>query len=112
MFADPDDPTIVEVNWYGSRPQAGIRRPMPRRRGARLHDEFPDATRTAMIDGWVAAVTIGGMTRAQFDDAIDGAVKGGLLNADEAEAARSGQRSSRRMSRSSDRRPFGAITEK
>jgi hypothetical protein len=88
VFADPDDPTILEVNWYAFEAAGGNPPPDAASTKARLHDEFPDATRTAMIDGWVAAVTIGGMTRAQFDDAIDGALKGGLLDAGEAEAAR------------------------
>ena len=88
VFADPDDPTIVEVNWYGFEAAGANPPPDAAATKARLHDEFPDATRSAMIDGWVAAVVAGGMSRAQFDDAINGAVKGGLLNTDEGDAAR------------------------
>jgi hypothetical protein len=88
VFADPDDPTIVEVNWYAFEAEGGNPPPDAAVTKARLHDEFPDASRTAMIEGWVTAVQMGGMTSAQFDDAIDGALKGGLLDADEADAAR------------------------
>ena len=88
MFADPDDPTIVEVNWYGFEAAGGNPPPDAATSKTRLHDQFPAESRTMMIDGWVTAVEMGGMTREQFDDAIDGALNGGLLGADEAASAR------------------------
>ena len=88
VFADPDDPTIVEVNWYAFEAAGGNPPPDAAATKARLHDDFPAESRNLMIDGWVTAVEMGGMSRAQFDDALDGAVKGGLVNADEAAAAR------------------------
>jgi hypothetical protein len=88
VFADPDDPTIVEVNWYAFEAAGGNPPPDAATTKARMHDEFPAASRNMMTDGWVTAVQMGGMTRAQFDDAIDGAVWGGLLDGDEAAAAR------------------------
>lgn len=48
----------------------------------------PDASRQQMVTGWVSAAKGGQTTRAQFDEAIDGAVKGGLLTDAEADAAR------------------------
>jgi len=88
VFADPDDPTIVEVNWDAFEAAGGNPPPDAAATKARMHDEFPDASRDAMIDGWITAVQMGAMTRAQFDDAIQGATTGGLLDADEADAAR------------------------
>jgi hypothetical protein len=88
VLADPDDPTIVEINWDAFEAAGGNPPPDAAATKARLHDEFPDTSRNAMIDGWVTAAQMGGMTSAQFEDAIGGALKGGLLDADEAEAAR------------------------
>jgi hypothetical protein len=88
VFADPADPTIVEINWDAFEAAGGNPPPDAEATIARVHDEFPTASRAAMLDGWVTAVEMGGMSRAQFDDAVDGAVRGGILDSGEAAAAR------------------------
>jgi len=87
VLVDDDDPTIIEVDWDAFEAAGGNPPPDAAMTKVRLQDEFPDASRNAMVDGWATAVRLGGMTRAQFDDAIDGALHGGLLDADQADAA-------------------------
>ena len=87
MFADPDDPTIVEINWYGFEAAGGNPPPDAAATKGRLHDEFPDAI-ACRDDRRLGGRRERGRDDArQFDDAIDGAAKGGLLSADEAAAA-------------------------
>jgi hypothetical protein len=86
--ADPDDQSHLELDWDAWRAL-----PAPRELAdgfdaeAQVHDAMPDATRKMMTDGWVKAMELGAMSREDFDEAIDGAVKSGMLTAEEAGAA-------------------------
>jgi len=91
VTADPKDPNQLELDWDAWFAPGGA--------GERLtwgdaefkeevHEAMPEPTRSMMVEGWVKALTVGNMTREQFDEALDGAVKGGMLTADEAGAAR------------------------
>lgn len=91
VYADPADPSQLEINWdqFLAEGKPGETRAFtPEEQNADTHERFPDASRTMMVDGWVKAAQGGQMSRDAFEDAISGAVDGGLLTADEADAAR------------------------
>ena len=91
MRADPDDPNRVWLDWktldvVGGDPVLDAARRATQPEG--LYENFPDASRKAMVDGWVSAARQGAMSRDAFDQAIEGAVSGGILTPADAEAAR------------------------
>jgi hypothetical protein len=91
LRADPNDPTHIELDWktldeVGGDPMLDAARRASTPAG--IYESFAVDSRTAMVDGWVAAAQVGNMTRTQFDQAIDGAVAGGLLRPEDAEKAR------------------------
>ena len=84
VSVDPKDPSNVDINWDAyiaalpelpSAPQV-------------VHDSFPDASRTMMIDGWVRAAKGGQMSKDAFEKAVSEAVEAGMLTAAEGDAAR------------------------
>ncbi len=91
VLAEREDPNVLELDWDawfapggdGERLSWGAEEVH-----AEVHDAMPDATRTMMIDGWVKACKGGQMTREAFDQAIDGAVGGGMLTEAETATAR------------------------
>lgn len=88
--ADPDDPSHLELDWdawRASPEQQEVRDGFDAEERAVVHEEFPDASRTMMVDGWVKAFEIGNLSREQFDEAIAGAVQSGMLTEAEAQGA-------------------------
>lgn len=80
----PSKPDRVAVDWDALVvPEA----PTAEDHRKTAHDAM-GASRNMMVDGWVRAAKVGAMTREQFDEAIDGAVAGGLVTAAEADEAR------------------------
>jgi hypothetical protein len=92
LRADPDDPMKIELDWKTTDTVEGINPVLDHARRATttdgIYENFPAASRKQMIDGWVGAANGGQMSRGQFDDAIDDAVKAGMLNDADAAAAR------------------------
>jgi hypothetical protein len=92
IYVDPDEPERIDFNWEGFDASGEVARYFAKNaEEARpmVHDAMPDATRNMMVDGWVKAVEVGGMTAADFEEAIDGAVTSGMLTEEEGAAARS-----------------------
>jgi hypothetical protein len=91
IYVDPDDPERIDINWEGFDASGEVARYLAKNaEEARpmVHDAMPDATRNMMVDGWVQAVEVGGMSAADFDEAITGAVTTGMLTEAEGAAAR------------------------
>jgi hypothetical protein len=91
IYVDPEDPQTIDFNWEGFDASGEVERYFAKNaEEARpmVHDAMPDATRTMMVDGWVEAVEVGGMSAADFDEAIAGAVTSGMLTEEEAATAR------------------------
>jgi hypothetical protein len=85
VSVDPKDPTNVDINWDGylaTAPKQVASAP------SAVHDAFPDASRTMMVNGWVQAVQGGQMSADAFEKAIADAAEAGMLDAEEADAAR------------------------
>lgn len=85
----PSKPDRVAVDWE-TFVDAGGDPPDPTREEitADVHDQFPAESRKMMIDGWVTATKAGAMTKDQFEESITGAITSGMLNEQEAAAAR------------------------
>ena len=91
IWADPADQEQVEINWdrFLAEGKPGETRALTRdEQRAEVHRNMPDGSRKQMVDSWVQAAGRGQMTRDACDEALDGAVDGGLLTADEADATR------------------------
>jgi hypothetical protein len=91
MYADSDEPTRIELDWktldeLGGDPTLDAARRASQPEG--IYENFSADARKQMIDGWVVAARGGQMTREAFDQAVDGAVSGGLLTLADADAAR------------------------
>lgn len=89
--ADASDPSRLDIDWAAFMAPGGEGERMlwnAAQAPGRVHEAFSDQARAMMVDGWVRAVQAGFMTRSAFDEAISGAVSGGLLTATEADAAR------------------------
>jgi hypothetical protein len=87
IYTDPDDLERIEFNWDRFVAEGGG----PPTRAEivdQAHESFPADSRKMMIDGWVTATQGGAMTREAFDESLDGMVQSGVLNAEEAAAAR------------------------
>jgi hypothetical protein len=90
LFADPDDPTVLEFNWYAFEAAGGNPGLDPDSAAFKsdVHAAFPAESRTLMVDGWVTAVNAGSMTREQFELAFSGLEQSGILSPADATAAR------------------------
>jgi hypothetical protein len=91
IYVDPDEPEQIDFNWEGFDASGEAARYLAKNaEEARpmVHDAMPDATRNMMVEGWVKAVEVGGMSGADFDEAITGAVTTGMLTEAEGAAAR------------------------
>lgn len=91
VYADPDDPTNLDINWDRFVAEGGVnkfRSGDADDRRAAVHESFPAESRTMMVNGWVAAAKAGAMNAEEFENALQGAVMGGTLDEAEAEAAR------------------------
>lgn len=88
--ADPDDPSHLELDWdawRASPEQQELRDGFDDEERAVVHEQYPDESRTMMVDGWVKAFEIGNLSGEQFDEAITGAVQSGVLTDAEAQDA-------------------------
>jgi hypothetical protein len=91
LRADPEDPHRVELDWDRfdtsgpSEREAGA---AADERRAETHEAMPAGNRNLMVEGWLMAFKAGGMTRAQLDESLAGAVEAGMLTSEEADAAR------------------------
>jgi hypothetical protein len=95
VYADPDDPTNIDINWDRFVAEGGadkFRSHNADDRRAAVHESFPTASRTMMVNGWVAAAKAGAMSADEFEQALQGAVTAGTLDEAEAEAARNSVR--------------------
>ena len=110
VYADPADPTNLDINWEQFVPENRDIFPkltvhqnllLGQKSGAKsarwtdketrpsaVHDAMPDATRKQMVDGWVSAAKSGALTAEAFEEAISGAVESGMLTAEEGDVAR------------------------
>ncbi len=91
VWADPDDPTKLDINWDRFVAEGGVnkfRSGDADDRRAAVHESFPAGSRTMMVNGWIAATKAGAMSADEFENALQGAVSSGTLNEAEAEAAR------------------------
>jgi hypothetical protein len=90
VHADPDEPATLELDWdawRASPEQTELRDGFDAEEQEVVHEGFGDTNRSMMVDGWVKAFEIGNLSREQFDEAIQGAVEGGMLTAAEGAAA-------------------------
>lgn len=91
IYADPDDPTRVEINWDRFSATGGATKFREGQRDQQrtvVHQNLPDAQRTSMVNSWVASTRGGAMSPADLDAALANAVDAGMLTAEEADAAR------------------------
>ena len=91
VYADPDDPTNLDINWDRFVAEGGVnkfRSGDADDRRAAVHEGFPAGNRMMMINGWVAAANAGAMSAEDFENALQGAISGGTIDGAEAEAAR------------------------
>jgi hypothetical protein len=49
---------------------------------------IPDATKAMMLNGWIDAVRAGGLNQAEFEQALNDAVKSGMITEADAQTAR------------------------
>jgi hypothetical protein len=90
LYADPNDPQTVDLNWEAFEASGEVDKFFPRdaeHATGMVHDAM-DGSRQMMIDGWLKAVEVGGMSAAAFEEAIAGAVTSGMLTEEEGAAAR------------------------
>jgi hypothetical protein len=93
IYADPDDPNRLEINWERFDAEGGREAPQPSEaevaaRQAEVHTAMPDASRTMMLNGWITARKAGALSEAEFESALGDAVSSGMVTAEEAAAAR------------------------
>ena len=92
VYVDPDDPKRMDLNWdqfdLSSATGEGWASPDRDKQRAMVHDAMPEQQRASMVNGWVNAVSAGGMSQPDFEQAIDEAVTAGMLNPEEAAAAK------------------------
>ena len=91
VYADPDDPSNIDINWDRFVAEGGadkFRSDNADDRRAAVHETFPAGSRTMMVNGWVAATKAGAMSAEDLENALQGAVTAGTLDEAEADAAR------------------------
>lgn len=91
VYADPDNPTRIEVNWEQFLATGGaeaFREGQQAQQRVAVHQATPDALRNTMLNSWISATKGGAMSAAAFESALGDALQAGLVTPEEADAAR------------------------
>lgn len=88
LYADPADQNVLDLNWEAFTGPGGSGEAVQVDVQALTRASMPEAARTQMVDGWVQAAQLGKLSRDKFDEAIDGAVKSGMLTQAEGDAGK------------------------